>query len=396
MTCNYKPSSLPNTRIDVADVLRGIALAGIVLIHCIEHFNFYSFPQPHSPFMAKLDQGVWDTIFFLLAGKMYAIFATMFGLSFFIQHDNQAQKGKDFRGRFAWRLVLLFCFGLFDLLFYNGDILTVYAVCGFFVIPLIRASNKVLWAIFALLIIQPIEVGYIIASLFNPEITPMNLGSGRYFGIMMPALADGTIWESMWASLSCGLPCNFLWAIENGRLTQTIYLFILGIMIGRKRLFYNEGNNLKVWTKVLMWATLAFAILWPAYEYLPGLAESRTITKSLTVMLNMWKNFAMMLMIISGVVLLFYKTRARKGLMKISYFGRMSMSNYLIQAILGSTLFYGWGLALHLTCRHTVSMLIGVAMLIAQMAFSYWWFKNHKRGPFEALWRKLTWIGSKQ
>lgn len=392
MKCNYAPSTLPNTRIDVADVLRGIALAGIVLIHCIEHFNFYSFPAPASEFMAKLDQGIWDTVFFLLAGKMYAIFATMFGLSFFIQHDNQAQQGKDFRWRFAWRLVLLFCFGLFDLCFYNGDILTVYAVCGFFVIPLIRASNKVLGIIFALLIIQPIELIYIIGALFNPELTPLNLGSGQYFGTMMPAQANGTFFEALWASLSCGLPCNFLWAIENGRLTQTIYLFIVGIYIGRRRLFYNEGDNLKTWKKVLLWATVGFAVLWPAYEYLPAMADNRTIAKSLNVMLNMWKNFAMMLMIVSGIVLLFYQTKAKKSLMAFSYFGRMSMSNYIIQAILGSFLFYGWGLALHLTCRHTVSFLIGIGMLIVQMVFSYYWFRNHKRGPLEAIWRKLTWL----
>ena len=122
----YTPSLKPNTRIDVADVLRGIAIGGIILIHFIEHLNFFMFPEPSSEFMATLNQGVWDTIFFLLAGKMYAIFSLLFGLSFFIQHDNQAQKGVDFRPRFLWRMVLLMLFGLFDLLFYNGDILTVF------------------------------------------------------------------------------------------------------------------------------------------------------------------------------------------------------------------------------------------------------------------------------
>ena len=90
----YQASTLSNTRIDVADVLRGIAIGGIVLIHFIEHLNFYSFPEPSSPFWAGMNKVVWDTTFYLLAGKMYAIFATLFGLSFFIQHDNQAQKGK--------------------------------------------------------------------------------------------------------------------------------------------------------------------------------------------------------------------------------------------------------------------------------------------------------------
>jgi len=135
---NYRPSDKPNTRIDVADILRGIAIGGIVLIHFIEHLNLYVFPEASNEFWAAMNKGVWDTTFFLLAGKMYAIFAMLFGLSFYIQHDNQAQKGIDFRPRFVWRMVLMMLLGLFDLLFYNGDILFLYAVCGLLIIPLIR------------------------------------------------------------------------------------------------------------------------------------------------------------------------------------------------------------------------------------------------------------------
>ena len=164
----YTPSDKPNTRIDVADILRGIAIAGIILSHFIEQLNFYCFPEPKNEFWAAVNTAVWDTTFFLLAGKMYAIFAMLFGLSFFIQHDNQAQKGIDFRPRFAWRMVLLFMFGLFDLLFYNGDILAVYAACGFLIIPLIRASDKVIMAFMAIFLLQPVELGYIISGLIDP------------------------------------------------------------------------------------------------------------------------------------------------------------------------------------------------------------------------------------
>jgi uncharacterized protein len=213
----YKPSTLPNSRIDAADVLRGFAIAGIILIHFLEHMNFYSFPE-----LTKLDENVWDTIFFLFAGKMYAIFAMLFGLSFFIQHDNQAQKGKDFRPRFVWRMVLLMLFGLLDLMFYNGDILFIYAVCGLLIIPFIRCSNKVLNWIILILMIQPIEVIYIVLGLINPETRPLNLGSGMHFMNMMPAQANGTIWDVELVGIKDGLPCNFLWAIENGRFTQNI------------------------------------------------------------------------------------------------------------------------------------------------------------------------------
>ena len=225
MTYTYKASDKPNSRIDVADILRGIAIAGIILIHFQEQMNFFMFPEPKSDFWAAVNTGVWDTIFFLLAGKMYAIFSILFGLSFFIQHDNQAQKGIDFRPRFLWRMILLMLLGIFDLLFYNGDILFIYAVCGILIIPLIRASDKVIWIFIALMLIQPMELIYLIKGIINPEAMPLNLGSGKYYGAMLAAQSSGTILDVAKAGLKYGLPANFLWAVENGRMTQNILFF---------------------------------------------------------------------------------------------------------------------------------------------------------------------------
>ena len=185
----YAPSLKPNTRIDVADILRGIAIAGIILIHFLEHMNFFLFPEPVNETWGKIDTAVWNSTFFLLAGKMYAIFAMLFGLSFYIQHDNQAQKGIDFRPRFVWRMVLLMLWGLFDLLFYNGDILFIYGVCGLLVIPFIRASNKVILFFMGLMLIQPVELVYMILGHLDPSTLPMDIGSNACYGAIIPAQA---------------------------------------------------------------------------------------------------------------------------------------------------------------------------------------------------------------
>ena len=388
----YTPSLKPNTRIDVADVLRGIAIGGIILIHFIEHLNFFMFPEPSSEFMASLNQGVWDTIFFLLAGKMYAIFSLLFGLSFFIQHDNQAQKGVDFRPRFLWRMVLLMLFGLFDLLFYNGDILTVYAVCGVLIVPFIRANNKVLAAATIIFALQPIELFYIIKGLIDPATTSLNLGSSELFRGILPAQSQGSWLDVAIMGIKNGFPVNFTWAIEHGRMTQTIFLFLLGIVIGRKRLFYNEGNNLQIWKRILIIATCAFAVILPLYYIVPDMVEIKCVSSSLEVMLKMWRNLAMMFIIVSGVVLLFYRTSAHNFLIKIAPYGKMSLTNYLSQSIIGGFLFYHWGLGLYQYCGHTVSLLMGVACIALQYIFCRWWLKSHSHGPFESLWRKLTWI----
>ena len=388
----YRPSDKPNTRIDVADILRGVAIGGIILIHFIEQLNFYVFPEPSSPFWGAVNQGVWDTVFFLLAGKMYAIFAMLFGLSFFIQHDNQAQKGVDFRLRFLWRMVLLFMFGLFDLLFYNGDILCVYAACGVLVIPLIRASDKVLKVIAFLLLLQPIELVYVIIGAIDPSASPLDLGSLDHFNAVAVAQEHGSILDVAVAGLRHGQQVNFLWAIENGRLTQTIFFFLVGIMLGRRRLFYNEGNNLALWKKVLRGAAIAFVILVPLYYIVPKQFDSACISNSLNVMLNMWKNLSMMLMIVSGITLLYYQTDAKKWLIKIAPYGKMSLTNYLSQSIFGAMLFYNWGFGLYRYCGHTVALLMGAGFIVLQYLFCTWWLKNHRRGPFEELWARLTWI----
>lgn len=391
----YIPSLKPNTRIDVADILRGIAIGGIVLIHFIEQLNFYMFPEPSSELMAKVNACVWDTTFFLLAGKMYAIFSMLFGLSLFIQHDNQAQQGADFRPRFVWRMVLLMLFGLFDLLFYNGDILTVYAVCGVLVLPFVRASNKVLVAATVLFALQPIEIAYIVMGLFDASTTSLNLGSDMLFEGILPAQSEGTIVDVAIKGIQNGFPVNYLWAIEHGRFTQTIFLFLFGIYLGRKRLFYDEDNNIAIWKRVFVCSIIAFAVLFPLYKYVPGVVETPCIKESAKVMLNMWKNLAMMLFYVSGVVLLYYRTSAREFLKKIAPYGKMSLTNYLSQSIIGGFIFYNWGLGLYKYSGHTTSLLLGVLCVALQYIFCRWWLSRHSHGPFEALWRKLTWIDKK-
>ena len=393
---SYTPSLKTNSRIDVADILRGFAIGGIVLIHFIEQLNFYKFPEASSEFMASLNKSVFASIFFMLASKMYAIFSMLFGLSFFIQHDNQAQQGKDFRLRFMWRMVLLFLWGIFDLLFYNGDILTVYAVCGLLVLPFIRANNKVLIAAIIFFALQPIELFYIIKGTIDPATEALNLGSRELFHSIMPAQENGNIIDVAVAGIRYGFPVNFTWAIEHGRMTQTIFLFLLGIYLGRKRLFYDEGNNIEIWKKILVGSLCSFIVLYTLYDAVDNVAvSSNCVHDSLDVMLNMWKNLSMMLCYVSGIVLLYYRTSARNFLSKIAPYGKMSLTNYLSQSIIGGFVFYNWGLGMYRHSGHFSSLFLGVLCIALQYMFCRWWLKNHSHGPFETIWRKLTWIGKK-
>ena len=87
---------ISNNRIEIADVLRGFAVMGITLIHFIERFSLYSFPEETSNFMMFIDRIIWDSIFFTFSGKAYCIFALLFGFSFLFKTIHKKKKEKIF------------------------------------------------------------------------------------------------------------------------------------------------------------------------------------------------------------------------------------------------------------------------------------------------------------
>ena len=381
----YKTQGLRNSRIEVADALRGIAVIGIILYHSVEHFNLGS---AHPSLSLPCDGTVFNILTVLLSGKMYGIFALLFGLSFFIMRDNQEQKGKDFSARFAWRMVLLFCFGVINMTFYNGDILTFYALLGLLMIPAGYLSTPLLWAVTIFLLIQPIEI-YSLLSGWKPDLSAM----GKYYMTMGRAAIEGNFFECAAASLKYGFLTSLLWFIWKGRITQTLGLFFLGILFGRKRLFYNESNHLKIWRIVLAVTTVLVAV-----GVIFGHAgEGNVDFGKLDSLLHPMFNLAILLFIVSGVVLLWYKFEGfRKSLSHICFFGRMSLTNYLLSSVLGCFIFYGWGLGLNDVLGTTWSFLTGIGIVVLQIIILRQWAKKHKRGPLETIWRKLTWIGSEE
>ena len=372
----YTTRKLPNTRIDVADALRGIAVAGIILYHSVEHFNIFS----QEPILHALpsDQTVADVLAWLLSGKMYGIFAMLFGLSFFIMNDNQQQKGKCFSGRFAWRMCLLFMFGVINVAFYDGDILMLYAFYGLLLIPISYLPSKWVWCIIILLAIQPVEL-YCLLTGYEIDFT-------RFYelsGIIENAHEHGTFWENALTNLRYGFEVNFRFNVFSGRLTQLLCLFILGMQLGRQRMFYNEGRNLQIWHRILM---LSAAIV---------IALSFVDFGAIEMWFKPIYNFIILLMIVSAVVSAWYAFKGvRQVLRHLCIFGRMSLTNYLLQSVIGCAIFCGYGLACYYKLGVTYAVMVGVGMVIAQYCFARFWFASHQRGPLEGLWRKLTWIGS--
>ena len=164
-----------HARVDVADVLRGLAVMGIIILHSIEHFNFYSFPDTttQSDWLNFTDKAIWNGLFFMFGGKAYAVFALLFGFSFFIQNDNQRMRGNDFRLRFCWRLILLFLIGNINASFFTAEVLVLYSLVGFILPLTCRLKDKWVFLLACVLLIQPLPLYYVIrACLDSSFITP--------------------------------------------------------------------------------------------------------------------------------------------------------------------------------------------------------------------------------
>ena len=370
----YKTNNLPNTRIDVADALRGIAVAGIIVFHSVQHFNIFNMePIAHT---LPCDQKVNYALAWLLSGKMYGIFSMLFGLSFFIMNDNQQQKGRSFSGRFAWRMCLLFLFGVVNMAFYDGDILMLYACYGMLLIPIGYLPSKWVWCIIAFLAIQPVELFCLLTETFIDQNSRWEIYVTRNI-----AHVQGSFWENALTNLRYGFMENLHYNVISGRLTQLLCLFVLGMQLGRQRLFYDEGQNLKIWHGILIGSTLAV------------LAMSCVHFIALYFWLRPIYNLVIMLMIVSAIVSAWYAFEGvRRVLHHMCIFGRMSLTNYLLSSIIGSAIFCGYGLACYSVLGITYSFMVGCTIVIVQYLFTRYWFSSHPRGPLEGLWRKLTWI----
>lgn len=377
----YKTLGLKNSRIDVADALRGLAVAGIILFHPVEHFNMWDGSITH-PYALAYDDEVADVMALLLSGKMYGIFALLFGLSFFIMNDNQQQKGRCFSGRFAWRMFLLALLGIVNTAFFDGDILFSYAIYGLLLIPLSYLPSKYLWGVVAFLFVQPIEI-YSLLTGWQVDMSAM----GDVYGKMAEAHHHGTFWENAWANLQYGQVATYYWCMVKGRHTQTICLFVLGMLVGRNRWLYNENNNLQLWKKVLLVSIVVLII--------GGVCDVCHLP-TYGLWLSPIYNFFILSFIVSAFVLLWYgKEWFRTGLSFLRQFGKMSLTNYFLQSIIGCGLFCYYGFNLQAKLGITYAVLVGIAMVVVQCVFSNLWLKYHSHGPFEGVWKKLTWINRK-
>lgn len=382
----------PTNRIDMADVLRGFAVMGITFIHFIERFSLYSFPQENNTFLLFTDRVIWDGLFFAFSGKAYCLFALLFGFSFFMQDNAQKEKGNDFRGRFAWRLVLLFFIACINSTLFPGEILMLYALLGYVMIAVCRLSSRTIAWIAVVLLLQPFEWGQLMYALIHPNYLIHSAFDAPYWELVNTAQREGSFVEMCKTAIWTGNIANMGWMLLHGRITQTAGLFMVGMLIGRSHaLLYSEKNRTR-WMSVFILSTIAFFPLYGLTAILPDFISREALLVPSTLLLKSLANLAFTGILFAGVILVYYLTTFRHLLHSLAPYGRMSLTNYLVQSLLGGFLFYNWGLGLYLHTGITVCFLIGLGVFVLQYFFCHWWLRSHRQGPCEWLWKKATWI----
>lgn len=377
-------------RIEVVDALRGFALLGLCLIHALEHFDLLLYPEVAPTWLATLDRAVHAGIFFLFAGKAFAIFSFMFGLSFFIQMDRQAQRGVDFRGRFLWRLALLAVIGYLHGLVYCGDVLIIFAVLGAPLLLFDKLGSRALMVVSVLLVANlPYLVQFFLV-LGDSSVDPRPYAVWNLYGQAFELFSQGSFAEVVRFNSWLGQKMKWGWYLQEGRIWQILGLFLWGMIVGRSRFFESIEDRKRSCSRFLIVSSIGFLILFTLRMNLGSLGLSENATYLADKLVTSFANLFFTIVLISGFVLLFQLPRWRSKLRLLAPLGRMSLTNYVVQSLIGVVFFYGFGFGLYRHFGQTLSLVFGIALISLMIWGSRTWLRRFYFGPLEWVWRAAT------
>jgi uncharacterized protein len=367
-----------NDRIDLVDGLRGYALLGLFMVHCVERFELY--------WLDPMPDGWFDAVFALFSGKAYAIFALLFGFSFATIMANERARGGDFTWRFVWRLLLLFLIGTLHGLIYRGDILQVLAAIGVLLIPFDRLrSDRILLIVAALLFLQI-------------PLLARGWGAAQGWATALPlfwsdtglqTVATGSFAEALDVNARLGWISKWSFYLETGRAVEIAGLFLVGMVLQRRGLFARAGERRGLWLGVLaagatFWVTGSLAESW----VLPWGGHAMT-EFSLQELFIAYRGLGATAFQVALFVLAWHSLLGRP-LASLVPAGRMTLTLYVGQSLVFAPLFYGYGFGLWDDLTNAETVLWGIAAFALQLVLAAAWFRAFRYGPLEWLWRAAT------
>lgn len=386
-------------RIAVVDILRAIALFGIIINHASLSFLAGMEPDPLFNIVGPLDRLTLDLAELLTFGKFFAIFSFLFGLSFAIQLDSSARKGTSFAGRFAWRLAILFAIGFVHSLFFSGDVLMIYAVLGLLLLPCRKWKNKTLLITGIILVLN--VPGMLLGALqlsFTPS--PEQQETAKQYQESFAHQAkeqyrikqSGTAAELIEVNLTQSNLNRVLFLLFTGRLWITFGYFLLGMLAGRAMLFKQSEDRVRLFKKLLVWSGLIAFMTSIIFVLYPSEFQEASLANLLSYSSYTVQQSSLATFIVSCITLWYWRRPSGAIWSSLAATGRMGLTTYLLQTAFGIIVFFGLGFGLLGQIGAAASVAAGIAFFVFEILFATWWLKHFKMGPVEWLWRSLTYF----
>lgn len=388
-------------RVDELDVLRGFALLGVLIANFIGIASeglMATEAQLSALPTAALDQYVLFFADWLVNDKANTMFATLFGLGFYIQISRNGDR-PGFVSRYSRRLFWLEIFGLLNLvLLWVWDILHIYAIGGFILLAARNWKTRSYVICGLLLALFSVDVLEAIAEAGGLELMPWDPYSDASVLARQAASASGNytqlvdlMWRYNWADWFAG-GAFFAWlAYAPGR-------FMLGAAIGRSGIVDDIAGHLPLLRRIALVVlplglALALIIRFVTFGYWEPFGEA---SKPIILLFESPSALLTAAGYACAIVLAWHRSAGRAVLDWFRPVGQMALTNYLMQGFAyGFVLFgVGPGLALGGRIGTAAVLLICLAFFALQMLLSRWWLARFRFGPMEWLWRWLTYGGA--
>ncbi len=387
-------------RIPTLDAIRGTALLGILIMN-MAYFHRAVFGEPAEQKLPWWDQAVNFIQSMLLEGRFNAMFSMLFGIGFTIQLARlRARDPEHATAIYLRRTLWLLVFGLaHGCLFWNGDVLHIYAVLGLLLIAGVgKLSDRALVTLIVLCMFFAPVSNFVAALTSTPaEMARMHAALQALAAAQEPAYSHGTFWQAAHQHTLTEIAIYTTpWIRARfiiGTLGFATTMFI-GMLLARHRVFENLPALMPQIRKVTRWSLgigLAGGLVFATWS---SLTPNRAVP-------TVWKAVASGFFVVCRVgIMAFYVTliirgmqnpKWRKHLQTIALAGRMPLTNYLMQTLICTFIFMGWGLGVWNRPGPTADLAISLAIFFGiQIPFSVVWLKRFDIGPLEYVWRTLA------
>lgn len=164
------------------------------------------------------------------------------------------------------------------------------------------------------------------------------------------------------------------------------------MLLGRSRVLEDATAAQRMAWKVLAGGVVAGGAIYLQLVFLRSSGQSPSTLRLASHVLTTYSGLAKMAVWVAGCVLLYQGTALRHALALLAPLGRMSLTCYVTQSMIGVVLFYHFGFGLHRQLGPFLSLLVGVALLALQCLCAHGWLRRYRYGPLEWLWRCATYL----